>query len=225
MQYPTLHYAAPVPKVRARRNTTESGNRRQRPVIQLVKASQQQHYAYKYMDDQASFERVQKAEEEKIQQDNEREVRARRRNKARKAALASKAAEQNPSFTPTKDAWNPAENLVHGPVVARPQRAPFRVVQNSERSRLESFTFPRVQPSTPVRKPPLQGPANPSPTKRLAPLPPFNPFVRMRSESLSSLIDEMPPVQGSPGKLKRNASVSALFARIHREAEHMRRYH
>src|ERR1700761_9255619 len=75
-------------------------------------------------------------QEEKIQQDNEREVRARRRNKARKAALASKAAEQNPSFTPTTNAWNPAENLVHGPVVACPQRAPFRVIRNSERSAL-----------------------------------------------------------------------------------------
>ncbi|KAJ6504410.1 hypothetical protein DFH09DRAFT_1335423 [Mycena vulgaris] len=211
---------------------------RQHHMIQLVKASQQQQYAYEYIDDRGSFVRAQKAEEERIQQDMERALRAQRRNKARKIARASKAAEHAVTQSSTYEDWYQGENPRHAIIVPRSPpgqppiivpHAPLAILmdENGERGRLQGFEFPRLDAKTQVsRPPPLKFPAAIrydlplSSPKRLAPLSRFNPFVRARSESLSSLFDDEPPAR-EPVK-KRNASVSALFARIHREAEYMR---
>ncbi|KAJ7161367.1 hypothetical protein C8R43DRAFT_332050 [Mycena crocata] len=253
MQYATLRRtAAPLQKTipipnhgsppRMRRNTVEgSPARRQQPMIRLIKASQQQQYAYEYIDDRSSFVRVQKAEEERIQQDRERALRAQRRNKARKAARASKAAEQAADATddwepiPLPDAtddWQPIpvpDSYPDHPAAHSHNSSIRRTTKTGERVRLDSFVFPTFDPKQQVqaRPPPLDNPpplyrgmpSIPSSTKRLAPLSRFNPFVRARSESLSSLIDE---AEALPEKRKRNASLTALFQRIHREAEYMR---
>ncbi|KAJ7751281.1 hypothetical protein DFH07DRAFT_961065 [Mycena maculata] len=196
---------------------------RQQPMIQLVKASQQQQYAYAYLDDRGSFVRAQKAEEERIQQDMERALRAQRRNKARQVVRASKAVEQVANAA-SVDGWYHGGNARYPNVAPKPRQVipKPQQVQNSEKSRLQHFKFPQLEPTRPqfigaVRN----APPFPLPTERLAPLSRFNPFaMRARSESLSSIENDRAT---DAGKRKRNASVSALFARIHREAENMRR--
>ncbi|KAJ7897068.1 hypothetical protein B0H14DRAFT_3124643, partial [Mycena olivaceomarginata] len=218
------------------------GGKPNQNMIQLVKAAQQQQYAYEYIDDRSSFVRTQKAEEERIQQDMERAMRAQRRNKARKTARASEAAEQavhpptvvddwqynssrRPSAvvypqrtavtaTPISD-WRHGSNVRRPSVVAYPQQSAVRVdaVRTVEQI---SSSPPRQATPVPVahyavtRSPPQ------SPSKHLAPIPRFNPFERARSESLSSLLDD--EKAGKQRRRSRNASVSALFSRIHREA-------
>lgn len=172
MHYATVRQTVPLHNHgymhRARRNTMEPGGKPNQ--IQLVKAAQQQQYAYEYIDDRSSFVRTQKAEgmavyrcrrcfdagssEERIQQDMERAMRAQRRNKARKTARASKAAEQavhpptvvddwqynssrRPSAvvypqrtavtaTPISD-WRHGSNVRRPSVVAYPQQSAVRV--------------------------------------------------------------------------------------------------
>ncbi|KAJ7103323.1 hypothetical protein B0H15DRAFT_811839 [Mycena belliarum] len=210
MHYATLRCTVPAPNheypPRTRRNTIEPSGRHPPHMIQLVRASQQQQYANEYLDDRSSFVRAQKAEEERIQQDMERAARAQRRKVARGRAQPRSGDVRRPDGVPH----------LH------------RTDGIDERGRLEAFQFPRFDTRAQPRPRPLIFPVAPrhvapmpSP-KRLAPLPRFNPFVRARSESLSSVVEGEQPARDDPGKRKRNASVSALFARIHREAEHMR---
>ncbi|KAJ7040402.1 hypothetical protein C8F04DRAFT_1083470 [Mycena alexandri] len=206
MPYATVRYTVPAPNhgynlPRVRRNTMES--RRQ----------QQQQYAYEYMDDRSSFVRAQREE-------------------ARKFARASKATEQG--IPNAVNDWQHGGN-VRRPAVedigrqAVPTQPPARMAPHAkhtaqrsvypqqpvgilrpstERARLETFKFPQAESKTYARPPPLQPyivarspPPLPSPNKRLAPIPRFNPFAVKR---------------------KRNVSVSALFARIHREVDNYR---
>ncbi|KAJ6503324.1 hypothetical protein C8R47DRAFT_1210590 [Mycena vitilis] len=235
MQYATVRHAAPAPlygpPTRTRRNTMEPNGRQNQNMIQLVKESQRQQYAHEYIDDRSSFVRAQKAEEERIQQDMERAMRAQRRERARKFARASKAAEQRVQSTPVDD-WRHGGNVRRPSIVACAPQPTVGMTERFERGRLESFQFPYVQTKTRTHaRPPVplkfqaaerRAPPVPSPNKRLAPLPRFNPFVRARSESLSSLMDDEQP-GNDPAKRKRNASVSALFARINEAARTMQR--
>ncbi|KAJ7651742.1 hypothetical protein DFH06DRAFT_1270599 [Mycena polygramma] len=166
MQYATVRHAAPAPlygpPARTRRNTLEPNGRQNQNMIQLVKESQRQQYAHEYIDDRSSFVRAQKAEgesdvsrpgrvltwkstEERIQQDMERAMRAQRRDRARKFARASKAAEQRVQSTPVDD-WR------HGGNVRRPSivvHAPQPTVGMTERvERGGSLPHPRARPIT-----------------------------------------------------------------------------
>ncbi|KAJ7705966.1 hypothetical protein B0H17DRAFT_1125788 [Mycena rosella] len=226
MQYATVRYPTSAPnhgyQPRMRRNTMEPSGRRPNssntPTNTLMTAAAScEHRKKKVAIDVVHFDGADLSccVEERIQQDLERALRAQRRNKARKVARASKAAEQAADSACVD--WQQAPN------VRRPSIVQVMATNESaERGRLQGFKFPQLN-TKPQRPPPLKFPATahaapplPSP-KRLAPLPRFNPFVRARSESLSSLIEDEPPARE-----RRNASVSALFARIHREAEYMR---
>ncbi|GLB35926.1 hypothetical protein LshimejAT787_0302140 [Lyophyllum shimeji] len=105
-------------------------------------------------------------------------------------------------------------------------------VASSERRFDIGFKFPRDNTSSgkegiitlPCTPPP-------SPSKKLAPLSRFNPFMRPRAESLSSIIDDHDSVPSEDGihdeqpleswrrKLRRAATVADLFSRINREAK------
>ncbi|KAJ7293127.1 hypothetical protein C8J57DRAFT_1210764 [Mycena rebaudengoi] len=303
---PLYHHSPP----RARRNTMVEPSEKQ--LIQRIKAAQQQGYAPQYVDDRASFYRAQRAEEERIQQDTERALRAQRREKARKTARALKVeqaapvdplddyrhvrytnretprdvfpnpfdytiqhrnmrAEPQPGFAteprifrtahsapfiiesrtsarnhtlacppkprhPTTPSSGETRTASNGAALPLTQTIPSRLYPTRSRTTpigcngatvsttegpRENFRFPPAEPPKRIRHFPVEDevPLRSTPTKRLAPLSRFNPFVRARSESLSSIEDELPL---TAAKLKRNASVSALFARIHREAEYLR---
>lgn len=115
---------------------------------------------------------------------------------------------------------------------------------DSERSR---FWYDTVNGESLSRSYPSRSPNSPNTSsfnnKRLAPLSPFNPYARTRAESLSAVIEDegdeevagdlpSPPlnVNSRSQKLRRLATVSNLFSRIHKEAEifkvsdHVRRY-
>ncbi|KAF7303254.1 SURF1-like protein [Mycena kentingensis (nom. inval.)] len=218
----TLPSAALRPQTRSRRNTVDASPKRPNPIIQRVKAAQQE--LFPYQDDRTSFDRALKEEEEKVRQDLERSMRAKRRDQARRVSRGTSG------HLAAKDSWDPSKSLVDHTMPPSP-RTPLKSKDNLERGHLDNFKFPRYKEEKPAQPDMLHAnwvPPSPtrllathmdrgpsSPTKRLAPLAPFTPFVRTRSESMSSLVDEQPP---SPSKRKRNASVQALFDRIHSEA-------
>nr|GAT59024.1 predicted protein [Mycena chlorophos] len=219
----TVRFVPTTPRrSQARRNTVDSSPKREKPIIERVKVVQKEQPGHQYRDDHTSFDRAKREEEERALHDLERATRAKRREEARKVARKSGG---------SRDSWNPAEHIVSS-VPLSPHRGSLRAKENDERGRLESFKFPRLKdaafPYFKEEKPtqPELLHANwcpPSPSKRLAPLAPYNPFVRARSESLSSVVDSGPP---SPAKHKRavsahprpEAPVQALFQRIHAEA-------
>ncbi|KAJ6575327.1 hypothetical protein B0H19DRAFT_1128174 [Mycena capillaripes] len=135
MQYATVRHTAPAPihgySLRARRNTMEPSGRQHQNMIQLVKASQRQQYAHEYIDDRSSFVRAQQVEEERIQQDMERAMRAQRRNKARQIARTSKVGEQTVHTSPV-DHWRHGGNVRRPSIGAYPQPT-VRLVGHVER--------------------------------------------------------------------------------------------
>ncbi|KAJ7070838.1 hypothetical protein C8F01DRAFT_399591 [Mycena amicta] len=212
--------STPTSQSRSRRNTVDLSPQRPNPVSHRVKNRSSQQEQYQYRDHQASFDGMNWEEEERAHQDIQQAIRANRRDEApaRRSRVVRKS-------TASKVSWNPENHILASPA-AMPlsQRGPLRPKENYERRRLESFKFPRFQDDRPPQPELLHAHwCPPPPTKRLAPLAPFNPLVRARSESMSSVVEEGPP---SPARHKRNVSVQnqknapvqALFQRIHAEA-------